>query len=381
MWIKHEKRFRSCNYIRIVIVMMVLVKACDACSRRRNPSPQRPPPTQPPKTKKTTSGVGTMTVQITPSKSSTFSAAIPSANTSNTSQVENYTICYTTSVQNLTEMKIALKIEVLKDSGNLSVIFNNVEKEKRNVFLKWLQSNTTTCSNVQGYFISIERDQFLYSYNITLLNQTSATEHCEQARNCSDLGGLTTMTSKPTSKPTEQLNTTVPSFHQTEGNNPTNTKEMTDSHTNEPAAGRSEDSEVSTTTVVGISVAVVVLLVIVVVIIALWYKRKCVRKGYGEDKMRGSVDHLAGPINGDVYTVVNPNAEKTGKGKSESNDMVYIELSHQKSGKSADKVCKVPSSQQENYADISHILTPGESTYENATPKCDQDYANVVALQ
>ena len=61
--------------------------------------------------------------------------------------------------------------------------------------------------------------------------------------------------------------------------------------------------------------------------------------------------------------------------------MVYVELSHQKAGKSADKDCEVPSSKQGDYADISHILTPGESTYENATPQNDQDYANVAVLQ
>ena len=56
-------------------------------------------------------------------------------------------------------------------------------------------------------------------------------------------------------------------------------------------------------------------------------------------------------------------------------------MSHMKSAKSANE--HPAESDQTEYADITHILRAGETTYGNVTPQNDEKeaYANVVTLQ
>ncbi|CAB3976836.1 Hypothetical predicted protein [Paramuricea clavata] len=342
--------------IGILVVLTALITCCDACPSRRTPPRTRP-------IKKEPGTSASPTVNSSPSGSA--------SSTGENEPPENNTLCFSTTIGNLTNNTIKTNLEKIAASGTLSRLFTN-NMDEQNVFLKGMKPNDTSCSNIQGYMIEITlRTNKTYHHAIKQLNQSSAKKSCERARNCRPVSAVLNLittepnTTEATSIPTKENTRKQTTKGQGEGTN---------------AAGKSDNDGVSFTTIV-IPLTLVVTLVIVIIVLVFWCKRRSTKKGYKDEQTQNSVDHVTGPVNGDVYTVVNPSAEKKKNGKGDNNDLVYTEMSHMKSGKSVNE--HPAESDQTEYADITHILRAGETTYGNVTPQNDEKeaYANVVTLQ
>ncbi|XP_046852811.1 uncharacterized protein LOC124446060 isoform X2 [Xenia sp. Carnegie-2017] len=349
-------KFKQCAFINVVIIVDILIFGSKACnSRTPQQKSSRPPTTKRTNTMtsnrySTTPGSDSVTKPSAGSRPTLSSSSkfVPSTTGATTTL---YNLCISTSMENLTIDFIEKQLEILGKGDILKNLLLKVSTEEAKVFIKVLGSDGNTCS--AGYLIKINNNKD-YHYHLHKLNDSSTKQFCESARTCMNYSVVARM--KNLSPPT---------------------KSSTDKPLENTPAPRKGSSGASTITIVIPIVVAAVVIIAVAIILGFWYKKRGAFRNQKPTKT--TAEHFAGPVNGDVYTVANPTNVKFVK-KEKETDLVYTELSHERSENGKKDISKEDNAE---YSDITHVLKAGEETYQNVAHKMEDgdSYSNVKLIK